>query len=202
MGESLTYHFLEGLKHISDLNGYDHIVFLLALCAVYDFGQWKKVLVLITAFTIGHSLTLISAGLDLVVIPSHIAEFLIPCTILVTALYNLRSSKETKDWRPGKSRGRGRLKYALALIFGMVHGFGFSNYFRMIRVDESENFVLELLMFNLGVEAGQIIVVLAILLIATLFMGLFKFRQNAWTLFASGIAVGISLLLIKETWIF
>jgi len=202
MGNSIAYHFMEGMKHITDFNGYDHLVFLLALCAVYDFSQWKRVLILVTAFTIGHSLTLISAGLDIVVIPSHVAEFLIPCTILLTALFNLRETKEPRNIRPGKLRPGGKLKYFVTLLFGMIHGFGFSNYFRMIRVDEGDSILTELLFFNIGVEAGQILIVIAILILATIMMGVFKFRQRAWILFASGIAAGISLILIQDTWLF
>ena len=202
MGEHFTYHFTEGLNHIADLDGYDHIVFLIALCAVYEISQWRKVLILVTAFTVGHSLTLFFAGMDWVVIPSHIAEFLIPCTILLTALYNLRGTIEPRDRRPGRTGGKGRFKYFLALIFGLIHGFGFSNYFRMIRADENQGFVADLLYFNLGVEAGQLVIVSILLLVASFSMGIFRFRQNAWTLFTSGIAAGISLILIKETWIF
>ena len=201
MGQEFFFHFSEGLTHITDINGYDHIVFLIALCAVYDFTQWKRVLLLVTAFTVGHSLTLFCAGMDWVVIPSHVAEFLIPCTILITGLYNLRGVRDREHSRK-RSTSSGRIKYFLALFFGLIHGFGFSNYFRMIRADESESFVMDLLYFNLGVEAGQILIVLALLLIASFAMSLFKFKQNAWNLFSSGIAVGISIILIIDTWIF
>lgn len=203
MDQEFFYHFSEGMNHIADINGYDHIVFLIALCAVYELSEWKKVLILVTAFTIGHSLTLFFAGIDLVVIPSEVAEFLIPCTILVTGLYNLRGTNERRiSRRRREGRDRPTVKYILALLFGLIHGFGFSNYFRMIRVDETESFVANLLYFNLGVEAGQILIVLVLLLLATIVMSIFKFRQSAWTLFTSGIAVGISLILIIDTWIF
>lgn len=199
MEQDLSYHFIEGLKHISDINGYDHIVFLIALCAVYDFSQWKRVLWLVTSFTIGHSITLFFAGMDWVGIPSAWAEFLIPCTILITALYNLRETKQRR--RPRQQNQGGAVKYVLALLFGLIHGFGFSNYFRMIRIDEQQNFVADLLMFNLGVELGQILIVFILLLISSIFMSLFRFKHAAWILFTSGIAAGISLILIKDTWL-
>lgn len=179
-----------GIGHITDPRGIDHMVFLLALCAIYELRDWKKVLILVTAFTIGHSLTLIAAGLDLVVLPSSWVEFMIPVTIFSTALYNTRGS-----WRKRNDIENQFSRYLLAIFFGLIHGFGFSNFFRIMSI-EGKNIVFPLLMFNLGVEIGQVFIVLAILFLAFLLIGLFRIRQPVWNLFVSGMAAGISILLI------
>lgn len=188
--EWLNADIAAGIGHITDPAGIDHMVFLLALCAIYELRDWKKVLILVTAFTIGHSLTLIAAGLDIVVLPSSWVEFMIPLTIFSTALYNTRGS-----WRKRYDIENQFSRYLLALFFGLIHGFGFSNFFRMMST-ENDTIVYPLLMFNIGVEIGQIAIVSCILLLSFLLTGLFRIRQPIWNLFVSGMAAGISLLLM------
>ena len=187
------FHFyLElGFKHISDFAAYDHMLFLVALCAIYRIEQWRKILILVTAFTIGHSVTLILASFDIVTIPSKIIEFLIPVTIFLTAINNVvGSNAETKTAKMNKN-------YAIALIFGLIHGMGFSNYFKALLMDAS-TVTVPLLGFNIGIELGQLIVVFAIVGIAYIFLNLLNVKHRDWNVFVSGAAAGISILFMIE----
>ena len=190
---SIALYLELGLKHISDLAGYDHILFLVALCAVYRVEDWRRLIILVTAFTIGHSITLALSSFEVVVIPSTIVEFLIPVTIFLTALRNVTSSSS-----PGQSVNM-TSHYLMALGFGLVHGIGFSNYFRALMMDSS-SIVVPLLGFNLGIEAGQLIVVVAIMLVAYLNVNVIGVKHRDLNLFVSGAAAGISLVLMNDTW--
>lgn len=181
-----------GFEHISDIKGYDHILFIVALCAVYEAGQWKNILILVTAFTIGHSITLALATLGIILIPSDIVEFLIPVTILLTALSNLTVQED------GISEKAVNRNYLLALLFGLIHGMGFSNYLRALLGGE-ESIWLPLLAFNIGLEIGQLLIVAIILGAAYLAMRIFRIKLREWTLFLSGAAAGIAIVLMSET---
>lgn len=178
-----------GFDHILDVQGYDHIVFIVALCAIFTIKEWRKLLVLVTAFTIGHSLTLALSALDIVKIDKDLIEFLIPLTILITALLNVI--------RPPVSRSGIRLHYALALGFGLIHGMGFSNYFRAL-LSRSQSVVQPLFAFNVGVELGQLVIVALVMLLSYLFVNLFKVPHKQWNIFVSGIAFGIAMTLILK----
>lgn len=178
-----------GFDHILDVNGYDHILFIVALCAVYSANQWRNVLILVTAFTIGHSLTLALSALNIVVFKAEIIEFLIPLTILLTALFNVYK----KDGQNNKIM----INYGLALFFGLIHGLGFSNYFKAL-LGREESIIAPLLAFNIGVELGQIVIVLITMIIGYVFLQLFKVRQREWTLFISGAAAGVAMMLLIE----
>lgn len=180
-----------GFEHISNLAGYDHILFLIALCAVYRIQQWRNILILVTAFTIGHSVTLALASLDIFTIPSNIIKFLIPATIFITAISNT-VSKDLMD----KPKKMGR-NYLMALFFGFIHGMDFSNYFRALLFD-SDSIFIPLLGFNLGIELGQLLVVFFIVGVAFLFLNVIKVKQRDWTVFISGAAAGLSLLSMFE----
>lgn len=180
-----------GFEHISNLAGYDHILFLVVLCAVYKIEQWKRILVLVTAFTIGHSVTLALVSLDVFTIPSSIIKFLIPTTILLTALHNVIGPDQ-----PDK-QGKMSRNYLMALFFGFIHGMDFSNYFRALLMDTSE-IVVPLLGFNLGIELGQLLVVLVIVVISYIFLNLLKVKHREWNLFISGAAAGIALISMFE----
>ena len=184
-----------GFQHISDLAGYDHILFLLALCAVYSMDQWRRLFILVTAFTVGHSITLALSSFGWVVIPSHIIEFLIPVTILITAIRNVAvpaSDQLTDD----QSNMTGH--YLVALCFGFIHGMGFSNYFRALMMDSS-SITIPLLGFNLGIEIGQLLVVSIIVIVASLVVKFAQVKHRDWNLFISGAAAGISLVLMNDT---
>ena len=184
-----------GFQHISDLAGYDHILFLLALCAVYSIDQWRRLFILVTAFTVGHSITLALSSFGWVVIPSHIIEFLIPVTILITAIRNVAvppSDQLTDD----QTNMTGH--YLVALCFGFIHGMGFSNYFRALMMDSS-SITIPLLGFNLGIEIGQLLVVSIVVIVASLVVKFAPVKHRDWNLFISGAAAGISLVLINDT---
>ena len=179
-----------GLRHIADFDAYDHMVFLLALVASYQIMDVKRMFWLVTSFTVGHSFTLILSTLNLVSINSDYVEFLIPLTILITAIANLIQGKR----RAGSSMG---VNYALAVFFGLIHGLGFSGYLKAI-LGKGDTFI-PLLGFNIGVELGQLIIVVAIMLIGSLLFRVFRFKHRDWILVISGICAGVALVLAKET---
>ncbi|MEM6804697.1 MAG: HupE/UreJ family protein [Bacteroidota bacterium] len=182
-----NFYITLGFEHISNLAGYDHILFLVALCAVYRIEQWRNILILVTAFTIGHSATLALASLDIFSIPSHIIKFLIPATIFLTAIHNVVSKNPIE-----RSSKMGR-NYVMALFFGFIHGMDFSNYFKALIMDPTE-IVKPLLGFNIGIELGQLLVVTFIVGISYLFLNLIKVKHREWNLFISGAAAGMSLI--------
>ncbi len=185
-----TY-FELGIRHIADVNAYDHMVFLLALIAVYQLIDLKRIVLLVTAFTIGHSITLILATLELIKVETKYIEFLIPITILITAITNLIQGRSA-------SKGAMGWKYFLAIFFGLIHGMGFSNYLRVLLSKEQDVFI-PMLGFNLGVEVGQLFIVLVILVIGTLSFQVFRFKHRDWILVISGACAGIALILAKNT---
>jgi hypothetical protein len=189
---SFAFYLETGLRHILDLAGYDHILFVVALCAVYRPQQWRPLLVLITAFTLGHSLTLALAALKLIVLPTEVIEFLIPVTIFLTAVYNFR-----RGAAPTATVHRW-LSYALALGFGLIHGVGFSNYFRSLLGREAD-ITLPLFAFNLGLELGQVVIVSLTLLVGWLLVQKAGLAQRYWTYGLSGFVAAVALYLMRET---
>jgi hypothetical protein len=190
MGQFQLY-FQLGIHHILDLAGFDHILFVVALCAMYMGRDWKKILILVTAFTIGHSITLALATLNLLKINGNIIEFLIPVTIAITAVSNIL--------KPKPSSGSGlQINYLFALFFGLIHGLGFSNYLRSLLGKEASIFT-PLLSFNLGLEVGQLVIVLAFMLISGLLVGLVGVNRKDWTLVISSIVFGMSIMMMIDT---
>lgn len=186
--EELNY-FTEGWRHIISVDALDHQLFILVLAAVYTIKDWKQVLVLVTAFTIGHSITLALSTLNIIQVPTEWVEFLIPCTIVLTAAFNFFS----KDYNPKRIRWN----YALALFFGLIHGLGFANTLRFM-LAKDENLAWPLLQFNLGLEAGQVIVVLGILLVAYLFIYLIKLNRRYWVWLLSSAGFIVALKIAVE----
>lgn len=184
-----------GFDHITDPRGYDHILFVIALCAVYTLQEWRQVLILVTAFTIGHSITLALATLQLIHYKTALVELLIPVTILITAISNFffRDEKQRK-FPSGKRSGRS-WRYGLALSFGLIHGMGFSNYLRSLLGREAD-IIEPLLAFNIGLELGQLVIVTLILFIAYGLLNILKTSRLRWTLIVSGIVAGMALSLI------
>lgn len=199
MNEFQTFAKL-GFTHITDLNGYDHILFLVALCATYRFAAWKQLLVLVTAFTIGHSVTLGLAALNIIQVDSKLIEFLIPVTIVFAAIFNL-----SKPTRTGKAtrvkRTFGTLTYWLAAGFGLIHGLGFSNYLRSL-LGKSSDIVAQLFAFNVGLEIGQIAIILLILTVSFIITELVKVKHQTWSIWLSGLAAGAALVLVSQQWYF
>ena len=187
---SFQLYFKLGLQHILDIQGFDHILFVLALCAVYVARDWKKILILVTAFTIGHSLTLALATFNVIQIRSEVIEFLIPVTIAITAL--------TTIFKPKPSTGKGiQLNYLFAIFFGLIHGLGFSNYLKALLGKEASLWQ-PLLAFNLGLEAGQIVIVVAFILVTSL-LNLAGVSRREWTLIVSSFVLGVACMLMLET---
>jgi len=190
MGQFQLY-FQLGIQHILDLKGFDHILFVVALCAIYVTRDWKKILILVTAFTIGHSITLALATLKLVKVNSDWIEFLIPVTIAVTAVSNIFS--------PKPSSGRGiPINYVFALFFGLIHGLGFSNYLRSLLGKEASIFQ-PLLAFNLGLEAGQLVIVTITVVVAGLLVGIVGVNRKDWALVISSIVLGMAVMMMIDT---
>jgi HupE / UreJ protein len=202
LSEFLVYLRL-GFEHISDLKGLDHIVFIVALAAIYSFDDWKRLLWLVTSFTIGHSVTLVLATLDLVSIDSDLVEVLIPITIVIVAIVDLIEVKA--QWKNGSS-GQGhtreivggsywRFKYGLALVFGLVHGLGFSNFLRAL-LGESEQLIVPLLSFNIGLEIGQIMILSGVLAVSYGIIRTIGVPRGIWgtVLSVSCVIVGLGML--------
>ena len=188
---SVSLYLQLGIDHITDLAGFDHILFLIALCAVYKIEQWRSLLVLVTAFTVGHSITLALSSFRVIVVASSVIEFLIPVTIFVTAIYNVFTHRDSAN---AMVIGR---DYAVALFFGFIHGMGFSNYFRALLMDDSAIFI-PLLGFNLGIEIAQLLVVLVIVGFVYLLTNVLGIKHRDWSLFISGAAAGISVMLMAQ----
>lgn len=187
-------YFKLGLNHVLDFSAYDHILFLIVLTVVYIFKQWKDVLWLITLFTIGHTATLALSTYGVLNINTQIVEFLIPLTIFITAVVNIFTAKKA-------SQGKESLNLIFALFFGLIHGLGFSNYFKVL-IGKGGSKLLPLLEFAVGVEAAQIIIVLVILLVGALLQGIFGVNRKDWILITSSIVVGfvIPMLINRVFW--
>ncbi|MCE2893646.1 MAG: HupE/UreJ family protein [Flammeovirgaceae bacterium] len=187
-----SLYFGLGKDHILDyVNGYDHILFVLAFCAVYLIRDWKKILILVTAFTIGHSITLALATLKIVSVNASLIEFLIPLTIFITCVSNL-FKKEGLTGEKGV-----QINYLFAVFFGLIHGLGFSNYLRAI-LGKDQTILSQLLAFNLGLEFGQIIVVVIFLTFSFLLVDFLKINRRDWKLVLSSAIAGIALILMKD----
>ena len=169
--QDFLFYLQLGWEHIISKDALDHQLFILALIAIFSFRDWKKVLILVTAFTIGHSLTLVLSALDVFRFPSDWVEFLIPCTIVFTALDNIIFSKNEKKLI--------QLNYYLALIFGLIHGMGFANSVRMMLASE-QDITLPLFGFNVGLELGQIVVVAIALFLHYIFSEVLKLSNKIW----------------------
>ena len=178
-----------GFDHIINYQALDHILFIVVLTVIYDIKMIKKIIILITAFTVGHTLTLILSTLNLIQYDQKIIEFAIPLTIAIKAINNIRKRNQTL-------LGGGNLNYYLALFFGLIHGLGFSNYLKALLI--GDNILLELFSFNIGVEIGQIVIVLLFLFVGFIFSKIFFSKRNEWILFVSSLILGISLLLITN----
>lgn len=184
-----------GFDHIIDFNGYDHILFVATLCGVYLLKQWKQILVLVTAFTIGHSVTLALATLNILNISSELVEFLIPLTIAITCITNITFRKQDVSLRLHL------IKYITAMFFGLIHGLGFSNYLRSLLGNE-QSIVKPLLAFNVGLEIGQIAIVAVILGMSFVLVSLLKINKFYWNFALSSVGFIIAFILMYERFTF
>ncbi len=185
-------YFTLGREHIADWQGIDHILFIMALCLRYQFTDWRKILVLITAFTIGHSVTLALSVLNLLHFSTKWIEFLIPVTIVITAISNVFVKKFV-------FKSKFPLIYFFASFFGLIHGLGFSNYLKSL-LGKDEGIFTQLLAFNLGLEVGQLIIVAAVLLLSFVLTGLIKVSRREYILYASGGVFALALQMAIQRW--
>ncbi|MBC3539226.1 HupE/UreJ family protein [Rufibacter sediminis] len=189
---SVFFTYLQlGFHHIFNLQAYDHMVFVLAMCAVYSGSEWRRILALVTSFTVGHSITLALSTLNLLKFNTALIELLIPVTILLTCLYNF-TQLETVKRRGGAIWSWNNL---FAAFFGLVHGMGFSNYLKSL-LGPGQNIVVELLAFNVGIELGQLLIVLLVLLLNFLLTRALPIKKRDWALGISSAAGAIALMLI------
>ena len=192
MSEFWVY-FQIGLHHVLDIQAYDHVLFLMALVIPFTFKDWKKIILSVTLFTLGHTTALVFSVYKILVVKASFIEFLIPITILLTAIYNLASI--------GKSNKKGKINWVflITLFFGIIHGFGFSNYFNTLLGGNSNSKLVPLLEFALGIEAAQLTVVLAVLVLAYIVQTVFKYSRRDWILVGSAFIVGVVLPMIIES---
>lgn len=182
--------FSTGLEHIANWNGYDHVLFLLALCVIYELKDWKKIFILISAFTIGHSITLALSVFNILRLPSALVEFLIPVTIVVTCFNHLRQLSASKNQHM-------YLSYSMALLFGFIHGMGFSTLLRSMLGSQS-SIVQPLLFFNLGIEAGQAIIVAGIMVFSLFLTRVAGISPECWKFYITSAVSGVALLMMAE----
>lgn len=197
MNEFLIYLQL-GYQHITDINGYDHILFVIALCAIYRISDWQKILYLVTAFTIGHSITLALAALELIEYSTDLIEFLIPVTIILTCVSNFFHRSTESVLNPEKFS---RIRYFFAMMFGLIHGMGFSNYLKSL-LGKDESIVVQLLAFNIGLEFGQLLIVAVAITLSFLVLDGLKIKKHSWNLILSAFVAGVAFKLMTEKWYF
>ena len=196
MSQFLIY-FQLGLKHILNIYSYDHILFLIALVIPFSFKDWQRVLVLITSFTIGHTIALLLSLYGIIAVKVTVVELLIPITILILALFHLFTAGKS-----GKKESI-NLVFFITLFFGIIHGLGFSNYFKSIHHGASTSKLLAVLEFALGIEAAQLVVIVVVLIIAYIVQTVFRFSKRDWTLVMSAFIIGVVLPIIigNEIWL-
>ena len=196
MSEFWVY-FQIGLHHVLDIQAYDHVLFMMALVLPFTFKDWKRLLFSVTLFTAGHTTALLLSVYEILVIKASIVELLIPITILSTAVFNL--------FTIGKTNRKENLNliFLITLFFGIIHGLGFSNYFKTLLGGSSNSKLIPLLEFALGIEGAQITVVLAMLIVAYGVQSLFKFSRRDWILVGSAFIIGVvvPMILENEIWI-
>jgi len=186
-----TFYFSIGWQHIITIEAIDHIFFIAALAAIYMLKDWRQVLILVSAFTLGHTITLILSTKRIIQVESSLVEFLIPCTIVLTAISNL--------FQKSFSNKAIRINYFLALFFGLIHGLAFANTLRMILASD-QSFALSMFGFSVGLESGQILVVFIILLLSQFFIVVLKIQRIHWVIFVSAVVFGLALEMALQRW--
>lgn len=190
--DNFWFYVKYGVNHVIDINGYDHVLFLIVLAAPYLFNNWKRVLILVSMFTLGHTLSLVLAAYDIVQINGELVEFLIPVTILVAALYNVfTAGKKVHQEKTG-------ILFFSALFFGLIHGLGFAREFRIL-VDDNDNKLVTLIEFALGIEIAQVIIVFTVLFLGFLGQTIFRFSKRDWVMVVSAIVVGLVLPILLQS---
>jgi uncharacterized membrane protein YwzB len=186
-------YFEIGVRHVLDLFAYDHVLFLIALTVPYSFKDWKRLLLLVSLFTVGHTMALLLSVFGVIIIKGNLVEFVIPITILIVAFFNLftvrKSSKNESI----------SVVILITLFFGIIHGLGFASYFKSLLGGSSQSKLLPLSEFALGIEAAQIIVVFVVLILSYIVQTFFRFSKRDWTLVMSSFIIGVVLPMIIES---
>ena len=197
MSESIFFSYLKlGWHHIISTSAFDHLSFIITLGALFALSEWKKITALITAFTIGHSVTLALSTFNLIPLSAKLVETLIPITILITAIRNVLHKKDTSQQKTFDKEMLGY--YITALLFGFIHGMGFASSFRLM-IGTTSGILVQLLAFNCGLELGQISVVTGMLLIFYSSTKWFYVKPREWNLFISGSGFGVALIILINT---
>jgi hypothetical protein len=188
----LWMYFNIGLKHVININAYDHVLFLIALSIPYSFKDWKRLFILVSLFTVGHTLALLLSAFDLIKVNVNLVEFVIPITILIVAFFNLFTS--------GKSNKNESISFIalVTITFGIIHGFGFSSYFNSILPGSGVKKLLPVSEFALGIEAAQVIVIFVMLIISYIVQTFFRFSKRDWTLVMSAFIIGVVIPMILK----
>ncbi len=192
MLESFWFNVQYGINHVLDIKAYDHLLFLIVLTVPYLFKDWKRVFLLVTMFTLGHTLSLILAVYNIVSVKAEMVEFLIPITILIVALFNVFTSGK------GAQKEKVGILFLSTLFFGLIHGLGFAREFKMLLGDSDNKFVL-LFEFALGIEIAQIIIVFLVLFLGYLSQTIFRFNKRDWIMVISAIVVGLVIPMILNS---
>jgi hypothetical protein len=192
MLENFWFNVEYGINHVLNINAYDHVLFLIALTVPYMFKDWKRVLILVSVFTLGHTLSLVLAAYDIVRIDGQIIEFLIPVTILIVALFNVFTAGK------GAQKEKIGVLFFSTLFFGLIHGLGFAREFHML-AGKSDNKFFLLIEFALGIEISQVIIVFTVLFLGFLAQTLFRLSKRDWIMVISAIVVGLVIPMILNS---
>lgn len=184
MLDNFWFNVQYGMNHVLDINAYDHVLFLLVLTVPYMFKDWKRVLLLVTMFTLGHTISLVLAVYGVISVNANLVEFLIPITIMIVALYNIFTAGKKS---PNEKIG---VLFFSTLFFGLIHGLGFAGEFKMF-VGRTDNKLLPLIEFALGIELAQLIIVFVVLFLGFLCQTIFRFSRRDWMMVLSAIVVGL-----------
>lgn len=192
MFDNFWFHVEYGINHVLDINAYDHVLFLIVLAVPYLFKDWKRVLLLVSLFTLGHTLSLVLAAYNVVRVNGQLVEFLIPITILIVALFNVFTAGK------GAQKEKVGVLFFSTLFFGLIHGLGFAREFRML-VGKSDNKLVTLLEFALGIELAQIIIVFVVLFLGYIMQTVFRFSKRDWVMVISAVVVGLVIPMILNS---
>ncbi len=192
MLENIWFNIQYGINHVLDINAYDHVLFLIVLTVPYMFKDWKRVLLLVSMFTLGHTLSLVLAAYNVVSVNASVVEFLIPITILVVALFNVFTSGK------GAQKEKVGVLFLSTLFFGLIHGLGFAREFQML-LDDNDSKLLLLLEFALGIELAQVIIVFMVLFLGYVVQTIFRFTKRDWIMVISAIVVGLVIPMILNS---
>lgn len=195
MLDNFWFNVQYGINHVLDINAYDHVLFLIVLTLPYLFKDWKRVLLLVSTFTLGHTISLVLAVYGVISVSAKLVEFLIPVTIMLVALYNVFTAGKKA---PNEKMG---LLFFSTLFFGVVHGLGFAREFTMF-VGRSDSKLLPLLEFALGIEIAQIIIVFIVLFLGFLCQTIFRFSKRDWVVVISAIVVGLVIPMLIHSELF